>query len=149
MNKGGREEDFTFMPEILDNSKKMVNYNNTKGKKTPHVHERLYDVSKKGPKGQPTEVYSFKPQLNKKSQQMMAKKDQKKAQENILQNLSTIATRMPAKREANSPELMERRINQIMEEHYFMSSGKKRDREDGIDIEIARLEGSVEHLSVG
>jgi hypothetical protein len=149
MHKGGREEDFTFMPEILDNSKKIVGYNNPKGKKTVHVSERLYHVSKKGPKGQPTEIYSFKPQLNKKSQQMMAKKDQKKQKETVLQNLSTIAVEMPVGTGANSPDLMDRRINQIMEDHFLKSSGKKGDREDGFNIEIRPVEGSVGHLSVG
>jgi hypothetical protein len=51
MSKGGRQEDFTFMPEILDNSKKIVSYNNPKGKKSVHVSERLYDGSKNRPKG--------------------------------------------------------------------------------------------------
>jgi hypothetical protein len=149
MHKGGREEDFTFMPEILDNSKKIVGYNNPKGKKIVHVSERLYGVSKKGPKAQAPEIYSYKPQLNKKSQQMMAKKDQKKQKETVLQNLSTITLGMPVGRGANSPDLMDRKIHQIMEDHYLKSSGKKGERENGFDIETAPVEGSVRHLSVG
>ena len=109
-------EVYTFKPEILDKSKRMLRENVTHSSGTP-AHTRLYDAaSKKKDNGPVCDVYSFKPNINQKSVKMVAKKKREERESIIAKNLQTVVTPFDAldcKAKSGGGDLFDQRFDEV------------------------------------
>jgi hypothetical protein len=121
-------EVYTFKPEILDKSKRMLRENVTHSSSIG-VHTRLYDAASKKKEGGPVgDIYSFKPNINQNSVKMVAKKKREERETIIAKNLQTVLTPTDLDQPKHIPnygDLFDQKFTEVFQQAMQRTESKK------------------------